>query len=155
MNGQHRNVVADLAWNDLGGSVRFGDVRQQDEGSQLWPSPVDPRNHEAVVAEIAVVRLVVVDRTAVLPPELHLVELKIGRVAESLGSIHEILVEREPIQLPRPKRSEPQSGELILDEVTVPLGLREVVLPGRGNSRNIPSCAAASSPASRNPSITA
>ena len=88
---------------------------------------------QAVTAVVAVQRLVVVDGTGVLGPELHLVEMELGGLEVTLGQVHQIWMDGETIEVPRAVRELLDPGELarlvarvLFGVVEVVLGLREV-----------------------------
>ena len=61
---------------------------------------VEARDDQAVTAEVAVQRLVVVDRAAVLGPQLDLVEMQVRGSEIPLGRIDQVRVECEAIEIP-------------------------------------------------------
>jgi hypothetical protein len=65
---------------------------------------------EAVVAEVAVVALVVVDGPGVLGPQLRLVETQVGRAQETLGQVEEVGMKDQPVQVPRSPRGPDETG---------------------------------------------
>ena len=68
---------------------------------------------EAVVDEIAVVALVVVDGPGVLGPQLRLIEPQVGRTKEALRQVEQVRVEGQSVQVPRSPRSADDAGPLV------------------------------------------
>jgi hypothetical protein len=123
-----RKGVANLTRDHLRRSVEFRDIGQQNERGELWPPQVGTWNNQAVVAEVSVMSLLVIDGAAVLPPELHLVEIELLCSAESLGSIDKVRVKRDSGERPGIERPQAKPGELMLHEVLELRGIGEVGL---------------------------
>src|SRR5207237_10238790 len=87
-----------------------------------------PWNPHAVVAEVSVVVLVVVDSSRVLRPQLCLVKPKVRGSEESCGHVDQVGVERQPVEVPRRPRTPVESGELAEAVALVLCRIGEVVL---------------------------
>src|SRR5258707_13545246 len=73
---------------------------------------IEAGNHEGVVAEVAVMGLVVVYGAGVLAPELDLVALDVCSHQEPLGGVDEVGIDGDPIQRPGGVGKKAQAREL-------------------------------------------
>jgi hypothetical protein len=90
------------------------DVAQVDEGGHLHPTPFDAGHDKSVVAEVAMVVLVVVGVAGVLPPQLALVQPDVVEIEDLTGDRQEARVGNEPIELRRRPREIDQAGERVV-----------------------------------------
>ena len=92
---------------------------------------VQRRDQQRVVAEIAVVRLVVVGGTLVLGPKLDLVNFEVVGAEEPLRRIDQVGMHREPVERPVRVGEQRQTRELAGREMFESFRTREVVGRGR------------------------
>ena len=116
-----------LVRDDHRRAVVLADVGEEDEARHLRRRSRAVGDDEGVVAEVAVVGLVVVDGAGVLRPQLGLVEAKVGRAEEAGGEVDEVGVEGQPVEVPRAPWPDLQPGELAVREALVPGRVGEVV----------------------------
>ena len=123
-----------VSWqrHGAGGGVVFGDVRQQHDGGQL--RPVGVGDDDGVVAEVAVVHLVVIGGAGVFGPELDLVEVDVGAAEEAFGGVDEAGEDAEAIEDGDVVGEVADAGELALAEVRGGLRGRRNRLRGGGRS---------------------
>ena len=88
----------------LGWAVNRSNIRQQDECRHLRVPLVEARHDQRVIAEIAMVRLVIVDRAGVLGPQLDLVDFDVLRAEKAFGGVDQIGIDRDAVD--RPARPE-------------------------------------------------
>jgi len=94
--------------------------------------PVVPaRDHQAVAAVIPVQRLLVVHRARVLGPQFDLVEMELCGAEESFGSVDQVGVKRQAVQVPRAVWELQHARELTRRVLGISTRIREVVLRRR------------------------
>ena len=108
------DALADGQRDDLGGAVLLADVREEDPARHLRGRVGPLGDDEAVVAEVAVVLLVVVGGAGVLGPQLCVVEPQVGRAQEALRQVEEVGMEGEPVQVPRSPRPADEAVPLVV-----------------------------------------
>src|SRR6516225_8538083 len=109
---RERQILRVFERHKLGWAVNRSNLRQQDECRHLRVPLVEARHDQRVIAEIAMVRLVIVDRAGILGPQLDLVDFDVLRAEKAFGGIDQIGIDRDTVERPARIRKEAQPREL-------------------------------------------
>src|SRR5215470_12225274 len=89
---------------------------------------VEARHDQRVIAEIAMVRLVIVDRAGVFGPQLDLVDFDVLRAEKAFGGVDQVGIDRNAVERPARIGKETQARELAACEFRMPRRVGEILL---------------------------
>ena len=110
MIGPVRYVFTKVVGHDFGRSVFVRHVGEQDPARHLLSWIASAGYDDAVIVEVAMVRLCVVSPTAVLRPELRFVQMQVTGAEEALREVDQIRMEGKTVQCPCGPRSVSKTG---------------------------------------------
>ena len=87
---RERQLAGELQRHQLGRRIFGGHVGEQHEGRHLRVLPIGARHHQAVIAKVAMMKLIVVDGSGVLCPQLDLVNFQVLSAEQPLRAVDQI-----------------------------------------------------------------
>ena len=114
--------------NHFGWGVELGDVAEQDEGGHLAVDAVGAGDDQGVIAEVAVVGLVVIDSPGIFGPQLDLIDFQVLSAEQALGGVGEVGIDRDLVQRPEAEWEDGDTGELAAGILRIGVGVGEVIL---------------------------